>query len=692
MFNLNPRLRYGLAAAALLVLGIVLVDVLVPKARMGLAIAWSKSTGSLPEIGWIDLFRMARPGAHFNLPELAETPNPYAAIRNPYDSPADISTGSELFRSRCATCHGPNGSGGPGGPSLQERRMVQGSSDWALFRTVSLGIHGTAMPASNLAWTDNWKVVAFVRSITVHARQPVDSDLAPDVRAQPVGYETIRAAGQRIDAWITYSGSYDSHRFSPASQITSANAAALRLLWMRQYNTPEQSIETSPLVVNGYMFVTVPPNRVEALDVTSGKLIWTYERNLPDHISVCCGYVNRGLAVLGSTLYLGTLDAHLIALDIRTGQVSWDVGIADYKAGYSITAAPLALKNLIVTGVAGGEYGIRGFVDARDAATGKEVWRFDTIPQLGQPGIDTWEDHSVRTGGGPTWLTGSFDPDSNLIYWPTGNPSPNFDGEARVGDNLYTNCVVALDADHGTLRWYFQFTPHDLFDWDATEIPVLLDVNVAGKRQRLVAQANRNGFFYLLDAETGRFILAKPFARETWADSIDSRGRPVLNPGVHPTLQGTAIYPGVGGATNWESPSYSPITGLMYVPALDWGGIFYTRRDKYHAGELFEGGSFQYFDPSTGEGAVRAIDPLTGEARWEYRNPATNIGGLLSTAGGIVFGSQDRTFFALDANTGRELWRVNTGGRTVAAPITFLCQGRQMVTIAAGHDILTFGL
>jgi alcohol dehydrogenase (cytochrome c) len=249
-----------------------------------------------------------------------------------------------------------------------------------------------------------------------------------------------------------------------------------------------------------------------------------------------------------------------------------------------------------------------------------------------------------------------------------------------------------LDADHGTLRWHFQFSPHDVFDWDATEIPVLLNGSISSGHQHLLAQANRNGFFYLLDAETGQFRIGKPFAKVTWADSIDERGRPTTMLGMVPTEKGTSIFPGVGGATNWESPSYSPATGLFYVPALDWGGIFYKAHAERKAGEQFLGGSFQYFPYETAQAFVRALDPMTGKVRWEYGNPATNVGGVLSTAGGVVFGSQNNDFFALDASTGRELWRVGTGGRTVAAPITYLCEGRQMVTIAAGHDILTFAL
>jgi len=690
--NMNLRIRNLSITLALLFIGVVLVLGATPKARWGVAIVRSKIMGSLRDVEWMDLFRMVRSGAHFNLPELARTPNPYAAIRNPYNSSADVLAGGELFRSQCATCHGSDGSGGAGGPDLQHRQMVRGSSDWAFFRTVSVGIPGTSMPASNLSWLDKWRIVAFSRALTLRGERSSNSEVVSEVPAHPVPYEEIQTADRNRSNWVTYSGSYDSHRFSPINQITPANASGLRLLWMRQFNMSETSIETSPLVVDGYMFVTLPPNRIEALDASTGAVIWVYERPLPEHLSLCCGYVNRGLAVLGSTLFFGTLDAHLVALDLRTGNVTWDVEIADHKAGYSITSAPLALKNLVITGVAGGEFGIRGFIDARDVVTGKEIWRFDTIPQPGQPGSETWNGSAYKTGGGPTWLTGSFDPETNLIFWPIGNPSPNFDGDARRGDNLYTNSVVALNADHGTLKWYFQFTPHDVFDWDSTEIPVLIDANVAGERKRLLAHANRNGFYYLLDRETGSFRLAQPFAKQTWANRIDSHGRPELNPAAQPTQEGTTIYPGVGGATNWQSPSYSPLTGLIYIPVLDWGGIFYTRHSEYHPGELFLGGSFQFFANESSQGAVRALDALTGGVRWEYRNSATNIGGLLSTGGGIVFGSQDQSFFALDATTGQELWRVRTGGRIVAAPISFSCNGKQMVTIAAGHDILTFGV
>ncbi len=439
------------------------------------------------------------------------------------------------------------------------------------------------------------------------------------------------------------------------------------------------------------MFITVPPNRVEALDAQTGELIWSYDRKLPERLSACCGLVNRGLAALGDRLFLGTLDAHLVALDIKTGAVIWDAEIGDYKEGYSITSAPLAFKNMVVTGVAGGEFGVRGFVSARDAGTGKEIWRFDTIPEPGQPGSETWGNKdALKTGGGPTWLTGTFDPDANLLFWPVGNPSPNYEGDSRHGDNLYTNCVVALDADHGALRWYFQFTPHDQHDWDATEILISFDKEVGGKREHFLGQADRNAFYYLLDRDTGRFLTARPFAKQTWAKGIDAHGRPVMDPSAVPKPEGALAFPSVAGATNWMSPSYSPVSGLIYVPVTEAGGNFTTSTPTYHQGEFFLGGASQIITNPPQESAVRALDPLTGEMRWEYRYKSWSAGGVLSTRGGLVFGGLGQLFLALDAKTGHELWRIDAGGTIRAAPVTYSIGGKQYVTIAAGHDLMTF--
>lgn len=699
MFKRLLRFRYVWLAAGVLLLGSVWAAISAPGFHWRFEVVRLKVTGSLPDVGWIDLLKMGGRGNRFNVSELVKMPNPYVTIRNPYDSDADISAGELLFRAHCGDCHGADGSGTPRGPSLRQGQLTHGGSDWAIFRAISLGIAGTAMPSNNLPEIDKWRLVAFVSSLSEDTESSATAMFASGIQTlKPVLYEDIRQADRFPDRWMTYSRTYDGHRFSPINQITPANVARLRLLWMRQYGNSDSLIESSPLVVDNYMFLTVPPNRVEALDAKTGNLIWAYDRKLPERLPLCCNYVNRGLAVLGTTLFFGTLDAHLVALDITTGEVRWDVEIADYRTGYSITAAPLALKNLVITGVAGGEYGIRGFLDARNVVTGKEIWKFESIPKPGQPGANTWTGESWKTGGGPTWLTGSFDPDSNLVYWPIGNASPAYNGEGRSGDNLYTNSVVALDADQGTLRWYFQFTPHDLYDWDATETLILLEQNSATRKQRLLAQANRNGFYYLLDRDTGRFLLARPFAKQTWAKEIDSNGRPVVDPAARPTRQGSAFYPASGGATNWESPSYSPQTGLIYVPALNEAGIYYEGDAEYQPGERFDGGYFRYSTRVPSDLFAIALNAMTGEPKWEYRSRAlgvgeyAGIGGLLSTAGGLVFGSQGHHFFALNADTGRELWRISVGKTTVAAPVTFLCDGKQMVTIAAGHDVLTFGL
>jgi alcohol dehydrogenase (cytochrome c) len=666
--HISNSLLWRIAAVVLLLAGAVYAAKSTGDLHWRLHLAHLKEAGGLPEMSWLDIVRADRP-------------------QEP--SAADVSAGGKLFEAHCTECHGPKGSGGSG-PTLAGGRLTHGTNDLLIFNTISSGIPGTDMPGSGLPQPDRWRLVAYVKSITAAPGAGDETKGSTLQATEPVKYDDILAASSTPERWLTYSGSYDSHRFSSLSQINSSNVKALRLLWMRQYTTAEKSIEASPLVVDGYMFVTAPPNRVEALDSKTGALLWSYDHTLPQHIFVCCGYVNRGLAVLGQTLFLGTLDAHLVALDIRTGHVAWDVEIADHSAGFSITGAPLAVKGLVVTGVAGGDFGVRGFVVARDAKTGKEAWRFNAIPEPGQLAAETWKGNAWKTGGAPTWLTGSYDPSTNLIYWPTGNPSPSWDGDAHAGDNLYTNSLLALDADRGTLRWHFQFTPHDEYDWDATEIPILLDADNNQKHNHLVAQANRNGFFYLLDRETGQYLKATPFAKQTWADAIDANGRPVVNSAAHPTPGGTPLYPGVGGATNWQSPSYSPVTRLLYVTGLDRGGTFYKGHADYHKGELFLGGFFEFSD--SGEGFVRALDPLTGEVRWDYRNPAFDGGGLLSTAGGVVFGSYQGNFYALDAETGRELWRVATGGRVVASPVTFSSNGAQMVTIAAGHDLLTFGL
>lgn len=492
--------------------------------------------------------------------------------------------------------------------------------------------------------------------------------------------------------WLTYSGTYRSWRYSTLDQINTSNAGQLSTQWVFQSGSLGQ-FETTPLVIDGILYGTGQDNRAFAIDARTGRAIWRYQRALPDKILACCGMVNRGFAALGGRLFMATLDAHVIAFDNKTGNVIWDVTAADYRAGYVFTMAPLVVKDKIIVGVAGGELGVRGFIDAYSAETGKRLWRFNTVPAPNEPGGETWKGDSWKTGGAPAWLTGSYDPELNLIYWGTGNPAPSDYGADRSGDNLYSNSMLALDADTGTLKWHFQFTPHDLHDYDSTQIPVLVDAEWQGKPRKLLLQANRNGFLYVLDRASGQFLSAKPFAEITWAKEIGADGRPVVAPGSEPTAEGTRVCPGATGATNWFSPSYDPQTKLLYVASsveCDW---FTGAPQKYHEGHDFIG---SVYVPAKGEktsGAMRALDPFTGEKKWEFRYSSPPWGGALSTAGGVVFGGDpDGNFIAFDARTGKDLWHIQLGAAIYSSPITYSVDGRQYVVIPAGAGLFAFAL
>lgn len=505
-------------------------------------------------------------------------------------------------------------------------------------------------------------------------------------------YERLLHPEREPGSWLTYSGAYHNHRHSPLDQINRGNAAKLKLKWAHQMRTLEK-LETTPLVVDGVMYITRPPSDVIALDPETGRPFWTYRRTYPDRLNVCCGQVNRGVAVLGDRVYVGTVDAHLVALDAKTGSVIWDVVVADPKTGYSVTVAPLAVKDKIIVGIAGGEYGIRGFLDAYDAGTGKRAWRFYTIPGPGEPGNETWSGDSWKTGGAPTWVTGAFDPELNLIYWGTGNPSPDWNGDVRLGDNLYASSVIALDADTGKLKWHFQFTPHDLHDWDSVQVPILADAEFKGRARKLMYFANRNAFFYVLDRTNGEFLLGKAFARQTWARGLDDKGRPIRLPNTNPSREGTLVYPGVQGGTNWYSPSFSPRTGLVYLSVWEYASIYHTGDAPYSPGNRFLGSVPARVPDDPGYGAIKAIHPQTGEIKWQYRLHSTPESGTLSTAGDIVFGGTDEgQFVALDARNGEELWRASLGGAIEAGPISYLSNGRQLVSIGAGNAIFTFEL
>jgi alcohol dehydrogenase (cytochrome c) len=505
-------------------------------------------------------------------------------------------------------------------------------------------------------------------------------------------YHRILHAGSDPGNWLTYSGAYDGHRYSPLRQISTANVARLKPAWIYQISDPNK-FETSPLVVDGLMFLTEPPGYVTALDARTGRPLWRYQRPIPEDVHVCCGQVNRGAAILDDALFFGTLDAHVVSLDSKTGYVIWDVPAADYKAGYTITAAPLAVKDKVIIGIAGGEFGVRGFIDAYEAKTGRRAWRFWTVPGPGVPGNETWAGESWKTGSAATWLTGSYDPDLNLVYWGVGNPGPDYNGESRKGDNLYSASLVALDADTGKLKWHFQFTPHDTHDWDANQIPVLIDGMFRGSPRKLVVTANRNGFYYVLDRRTGEFLAGKEFAKQNWAKGLDARGRPIVLPGKSPSLQGTPVYPSLHGGTNWFSPSYDPDTNLFYVAVREEGTIFFLGEAQYRMGALYTGGSFRGIPGVQPTGYIRALEAETGRLRWEFPLQSPPWAGVLSTAGGLVFGATNEGYvFALDAVTGKPLWRFQTGGAAYANPITYTNEGRQFVAIAAGHALMTFAV
>src|ERR1700680_4577913 len=450
--------------------------------------------------------------------------------------------------------------------------------------------------------------------------------LAVETHAQ-VTFERLLNSSKEPQNWLTYSGDYAGRRFSLLDQVNTANAHSLVAKWVYQ-TAATGKFETTPLVVDGILYATSQDDRAFALDARTGRPIWLYQHQLPSDIRPCCGRVNRGLAILGDKVFLGTLDAHVIALDAKTGNVIWDVAAVDYKQGYSFTLAPLAVKNLVILGVSGGEYGVRGFIDAYDAETGERKWRFYTVPAPGEPGHDTWEGESWKTGGAPAWTTGVYDPRTNQLFWPTGNPAPSNRGEGRAGDNLYSNSLLALDADTGKLKWYFQFTKHDEHDYDATQVPVLLERD--GKH--LLVQANRNGFFYVLDRTTDKLISSTAFAKVTWSTSKDSEGRPVANKEASPTPDGSRVCPGAAGATNWMSPTFDPQTGLFYVTAREQCDIFSTAPQPFEEGHAYYGSAyFPNDDTAPFWGALRAIDPATGERKREFKHVSPPWSGVLST-------------------------------------------------------------
>jgi alcohol dehydrogenase (cytochrome c) len=494
--------------------------------------------------------------------------------------------------------------------------------------------------------------------------------------------------------WTSYNGDYTGRRFSSLREITRENVKHLRASWIF-HSSNSDKLEVTPVVVSGVMYVT-SANDAFALDARTGRVIWHHARPVSDGLlDDAAGHLNRGVGVWRNLVYMETDDAHLLCLDARSGRLLWDVTYADKAKQYGSTSAPLVVKDEVIVGTSGGDSGVRGFIAAYDAVTGKLKWRFWTIPGPGEFGSSSWPGDSYLHGGGTTWMPGTYDPKLNAVYWTTSNAAPDFVGDSRPGDDLYTACVLALNPDTGTLKWYFQFTPHDLYDYDATETPVLLSAEVNGRMRDLLVQANRNGFLYVLDRTDGKFLQATAFVdRLTWAKGVDHSGRPILT-GLIPTESGTEICPGIDGATNWFSPSYNPETKFFYVMALENCNVFLAHPQEFTRGETYYATGTKLSADEHAQKILLAYSVPEAKIVWRYPQVGrgTSWGGTLTTAGELVFvGTDAGSLEAVEAQTGRSLWQFNTGQGIHASPMSYAVDGVQYVAIAAGSDIISFSL
>jgi PQQ-dependent dehydrogenase (methanol/ethanol family) len=543
--------------------------------------------------------------------------------------------------------------------------------------------------AQRLSDSEIGNLVAYLG--TLNGRDP-----AKVIQAEIPGgltFDRLRNAPSEPQNWLTYWGDYQGRHFSGLNQINTSNVSRLQA----RFAVPmpgDSMLEATPLVVDGVMYTSGMPGQVFALDAKSGLQIWRYQRQQKVVPPGQINRFNRGVAMLGNRLFVGTLDAALVALDARTGQLLWETQVADSRLGYSITSAPLALKDKIVVGTSGGEFGARGFIEAYDPASGKRMWHFDAVPEPGQFGHETWKGDSWQHGGSPTWLTGSYDPDLDILYWTVGNPGPDIDADVRSGDNLFSCSVLALDPKTGARNWHYQFTPSDSHDWDATEDVMLVDRMFRGQPRKLLMQADRNGMFYVLDRTNGKFLSGTAFVRQTWNTGFDGNGRPKVVPGWDSRPEGSIpVYPSVGGGTNFQAPSYSPATGWVYIETSDSGQRFLRTPQEYEAGKQYQGGRGQGLGEPVAA-AIKAIDPETGATKWEYKISRGSLAaGVLATAGGVVFAATgEGNLIALDARTGAALWHFSTGSTTAASPMSYAVGGRQFVAIASGGVLYSFGL
>jgi len=658
----------------------------------------------------------------------------------------DSRSGEALFfgKARCAECHSVWGRGSLNGPDLTEaaNRLTLAEIETALHRPGALRGEGYQIATAHLA--KGGEIRGFVRNegadnlamqgfdLRLHLLRKsevsrVDRDPNPYMPAFAGTAEETRdlmaflshapewkpgadlkivgetgggVTWQEIvhpkpGEWPTYNGKLNGNRYTELAQITPENVRKLAPQWMYSMGAGH-GLEVTPVVVDGVMYVT-RVNSAYALDARDGREIWHYSRPQSKSLTGDAGGgINRGVAVLGDRVFMVTDNAHLLALHRLNGALLWDIQMADSNQHYGSTSAPLVVGDLVIAGVSGGDEGIRGQLNAYRASTGEHVWRFWSIPAPGDPEAATWGGRALEHGCGSTWLTGTYDGETNTLVWPIGNPCPDFNGDERKGDNLYTDSVVALDPNSGKLKWHYQFTPHDLHDWDATEPPLLVDINYNGERRKVLMQGNRNGFFYVIDRTNGKFLAASPFVKKlTWAKGVGADGRPILAEGWQPTVEGTEICPSMDGASNWMSSAYSPESGLFYLHALEKCNIFSKNSEWWKQGESFYGGSARPVAAEQPHKFLRAIDPQTGKIAWEYAQtgPGQAWGGLLATASGLVFlCDDDGAFTALDAKTGKTLWHFPLGARWHASPMTYTLDGKQYIAVAVNSSIISFGL
>jgi alcohol dehydrogenase (cytochrome c) len=529
-------------------------------------------------------------------------------------------------------------------------------------------------------------LAAYTTLLVAGQHSPVVTDTnvsVDDLTRQPVGAD-----------WSSYNGDYSGRRFSSLHEINLANVAKLRAEWIFHPGN-SQSLEATPVVIRGLMYLT-SANDVFALDARTGRVLWHHQRPISSGLlDDAAAHKNRGVAVWQHSVYVETDDAHLLSLDARSGAVLWDVPYADKAKHYGATSAPLVVKGSVIVGTSGGDSGVRGFIAAYDVVTGDLKWRLWTIPGPGEFGSSSWPGNSYLYGGGTTWMPGTYDPELDTLYWTTSNAAPDFVGESRPGDDLYTASVLAIDPNTGRLKWYFQFTPHDVYDYDANETPVLVDAEENDAPRHLLVQANRNGFFYVLDRTNGKFLRATPFVEKmNWAKAIDPSGRPILS-GRIPTKQGTYICPGINGATNWFSPSYNPDTRLFYVMALESCNVFFASPKEFARGETYYNTGTKLPPDDHPQKILLAVSVADGKPAWRYPQAGhgDSWGGTLTTAGDLVFFADDAgSFEGVEAKTGRALWHFNTGQTMRASPMSYAVDGVQYVAICAGSDVFSFAL